>query len=274
MLLAAAAAFAGASVQSATGFGFALLLSPALFAVLDPYEAVTALLALGLLLNLLVLGDGGVGPVHGRAVVPLLFAALPGLVLGAALLAWLSKPTLQIVVGMAVLLAAAVQWRGRARAAGRDQVSALPEIELEDDPTRASPTLRSPAPTSEARSHLVPMALVGFTSGVLSTSVGVSGPPLVLWLERRDLRPVEVRATLAAIFLALNLVGGAVVLVGGGARSVELDVLLPLLALVLAGHVVGSLAFRRLDARSFARLTLAVVALAGVASIAAGAAAS
>jgi uncharacterized membrane protein YfcA len=44
MLLAAAAALVGASVQSATGFGFALALSPALFAVLDPAEAVTALL--------------------------------------------------------------------------------------------------------------------------------------------------------------------------------------------------------------------------------------
>ncbi len=46
--LAAVAALVGAAVQSATGFGFALLLCPALFAVVDPYEAVTALLALGL----------------------------------------------------------------------------------------------------------------------------------------------------------------------------------------------------------------------------------
>ena len=36
MALAAVAAFAGAAVQSATGFGFALVLSPALFAVMDP----------------------------------------------------------------------------------------------------------------------------------------------------------------------------------------------------------------------------------------------
>jgi uncharacterized membrane protein YfcA len=47
MLLAALAAFAGAFVQSATGMGFALVLSPALFAVMDPEEAVTAVLILG-----------------------------------------------------------------------------------------------------------------------------------------------------------------------------------------------------------------------------------
>ena len=61
MALAALAALAGAFVQSATGFGFALVLSPALFAVLDPVEAVATLLVLGLALNVLVLfeADGG-----------------------------------------------------------------------------------------------------------------------------------------------------------------------------------------------------------------------
>ena len=59
MILAGVAAFAGAFVQSATGFGFALVLSPALFAALDPVEAVTTLLILGLALNLLVLFERG-----------------------------------------------------------------------------------------------------------------------------------------------------------------------------------------------------------------------
>jgi uncharacterized membrane protein YfcA len=36
MALAAIAALVGAFIQSATGFGFALVLSPALFAVLEP----------------------------------------------------------------------------------------------------------------------------------------------------------------------------------------------------------------------------------------------
>lgn len=59
MALAAAAAFVGAFVQSSTGFGFALLLSPAAFAVLDPVEAVMTLLVLGMALNLLVLFERG-----------------------------------------------------------------------------------------------------------------------------------------------------------------------------------------------------------------------
>ena len=51
------------AAQTVSGFGFALVLSPALFAVMDPVEAVTALLVLGLALNLLVLFEGG-RPAH------------------------------------------------------------------------------------------------------------------------------------------------------------------------------------------------------------------
>ena len=73
MALAAVAAFLGAFVQSTTGFGFALVLSPALFAVMDPVEAVMTLLVLGLALSLLVLFERG-RPEHvdWRALAPML----------------------------------------------------------------------------------------------------------------------------------------------------------------------------------------------------------
>ena len=78
IVLAGAAALAGALVQSATGFGFALVLSPALFAVLDPYEAVTTMLLLGPPLNVLVLLDSGREQVQLARLAPMLLAALPG----------------------------------------------------------------------------------------------------------------------------------------------------------------------------------------------------
>src|SRR5215217_4822623 len=97
MALAAIAAFLGAFVQSTTGFGFALVLSPALFAVMDPVEAVMTLLVLGLALNLLVLFERG-RPEHvdWRALVPMLLAALPGLGAGVVALTLVSKAALQV----------------------------------------------------------------------------------------------------------------------------------------------------------------------------------
>jgi len=236
--LAAAAAFSGASLQSATGFGFALVLSPALFALLEPAQAVTALLGLGLALNLLVLADGG--EVHRRSLVPVLAAALPGLALGAALLAILPKAALQVAVGVGVLGAAAI-------------VGRAPE------PAGPRPARRRGA------------WLAGLASGALTTSLSLSGPPLVLWLRGRGLSPADLRATLAAAFLALNLAGVALLLaVQGGAAAVEPWLLGLLLALVLAGHLAGAWVFRRLDSERFSALALGLVAASGAASVAAG----
>jgi uncharacterized membrane protein YfcA len=234
MVLAAVATFVGASVQSATGFGFALVLSPAMFAVFDRYEAVTALLALGLAINVLVLVDSGAGTAKWRSLAPALGAALPGLALGALALSLVSKPGLQLVVGATVLAVGAWQLAG-------------------------------------ARPLALPAGAAGFVSGALTTSISVSGPPLVLWLEARGLRPDELRASLAACFLALNLSGVAVLLVAGGTgRAIAPGTLGLLLVALAAGHLAGARAFRRLPPDRFRVLVLALVCAAGVASLTAG----
>lgn len=240
MLLAALAAFIGAAVQSATGFGFALVLSPALFAVLDPVEAVSALILLGLALGVLVLFEGG-RPEHvdWRPLVPALVAALPGLGVGAFVLTRLSKEALQLIVGVAVVGAAAWQLRERRR--------------------RSRPHLGTAAGVA-----------AGFVSGVLTTSISVSGPPLVLWLEARGARPEQFRASLAATFVALNVCGAAVLVAVEGSGSFDLGVIGPLLALVVAGYAVGAFAFRRVDPERFFVLVLLLVAATGLASVAAG----
>ena len=233
IFLAGAAALVGALVQSATGFGFALVLSPALFAVLDPYEAITTMLLLGPPLNLLVWLDSESGHARLQMLAPVLAAAVPGLALGVLALELLSKPVLQVAVGAAVVAAAAWQVHHR---------------------TRSAP----------------PAWAAGVASGALTTSISVSGPPIVLWLEGQGVSPGEFRATLAASFLALNVVGGAIVVAAGGSGAVRPDVVLGLLALALVGHFIGNRAHRRLAGPRFRLVALALVACTGVASFVAG----
>ena len=242
MLLAALAALAGASIQAATGFGFALVLSPALFAVLDPTEAVATLLALGLVLNVFVLIEDG-GHADWRRIAPMLLAALPGLVAGLLLLQALSKEVLQISVGLAVIGAAGLQISARRAANGR-----------------AHPTVLPGAAGLAA----------GFLSGVLTTSISVSGPPIVLWLEAHGIGPSEFRASLAASFLALNLTGWVMLIASEGSPSVDAGVVLPLLGVVVVGYALGTLAFRRLDSTRFFGIALALVICTGAASLVAG----
>jgi uncharacterized membrane protein YfcA len=242
VVLVAIATFLGASMASATGFGFALVLSPAMFAVLEPHEAVTTLLVLGLALNLLMLFGSGSRPeaIRWRAVSPLLAAALPGLGAGLLLLALMSKSALQIAVGAVVIGAALVQGRSKVVAGEAPR----------------EPALRS-------------AVAVGLASGALTTSTTVSGPPIVLWLQAHHVPPADFRSTLAACFLGLTLAGGAV-LAAGGLLSLEPAVVLPLLALTVAGQVLGARVFRGLDALQLRSAVLLLVLGAGVASLVAG----
>jgi uncharacterized protein len=231
MALAALAAFAGAAVQSASGLGFALVLSPALFAVMDPEEAVTAVLLLGAALCALVLIESHRVATHGLG--RLLVPAAPGLLVGVVVLAVLSKEALQIGVGIAVIAAAA--WQLRHRAAVR-----------------------------------IPAVAAGFLSGVLTTSISVNGPPLALWLESQAVQPPRFRATLAAAFLILDVAGVALIVSREGLDVVDLGRLGPLLACVLAGYALGAVAFRRLDAERFSAIVFTLVICTGLASVVAG----
>ena len=239
LAVATAAAVAGACVQSATGFGYALVLGPAVFAALTATEAVTALLVAGLALNLLMLAGEGRRPrVRWHDVLPMLAAAVPATVAGVLVLRAVEKPALQVAVGVTVVVAVAVQARPRL-----------------------------------ARRELVPAAAypVGAVAGVLTTSTTVNGPPLLLWLQARGAEPGEIRDSLAASFLVLSVAGtAALVAIDGADGAFHAGALALLLPATALGHALGRAVHARLDPGRFRQLTLALALAAGLASLAAG----
>jgi uncharacterized protein len=242
--LVAAAALAAAVVQASTGLGFALVLGPALFALLEPESAIVALTVLGLALNLLVLfGERRRPAVAWGEVGPILAAAAPGALCGVLVLRALPKPWLQVTVGAAVIAAAAL--RARSRAASFE------------------PTVGDP------RGRLA----LGFATGTLTTSAGINGPPMALWFTHRGLGPAEVRDSLSAAFLGLGIIGGMVLapVLAAANEDVDWRALAAGLACVVAGHAVGRRAFARIDAARYEPLLLVVVVAAGAASVVAGA---
>jgi uncharacterized membrane protein YfcA len=112
--------------------------------------------------------------------------------------------------------------------------------------------------------------VVGFLSGALTTSISLSGPPLVLWLEGRGVSAEEFRSSLAASFMAFNLAGGAVLFAWEGPGALSAGVAAPLLGLVLVGYLLGAAAFRRIERERFFVVVLLLVILTGVASVVAG----
>jgi uncharacterized membrane protein YfcA len=205
-LVAAAALAAGAALQSATGFGFALIAAPLVFATVEPEEAVGLMIALGTEVSVLTLATERrrPQPVKRDCVVVLIWA-LPGAVAGVAVLRALDPVALQAAVSAGVIATLAA----RRLAAGRR-------------------TPRWAAP------------IAGFASGGLTTSTTTTGPPLLVYLLGRDLTPTQVRDTLTVCFLGLSVVGVIALAVTGTRGAVPDALLLAILVPVVAvGHIAG-----------------------------------
>ena len=162
MPLAAVATLIGATLQSATGFGFALILGPVLFGTSEPDRALTTLLLLGAALNLLVLfAERRPRQIRWAETLILLAAALPGLVIGARILRALPKPTIQVAVGIAVLVTALFQAASRSHAGG----DTPPQPST--DPRRRPPRQRRRPPR---RASVLRAGSVGLLAGILATT--------------------------------------------------------------------------------------------------------
>ena len=234
---AALALLAGAALQSATGFGFALVSAPILFALLGPREAVTAGVLVAMALNVVTLAGERRRPQVRRGDASALLAwSLPGLAIGAFALRELSEQALSGLVAVAVLGGLALRVPGRRTAA-----------------------------TARPRAWQLPAA--GITGGALSTATSLNGPPLVFCLLARGASPAQMRDTLAAIFLVHAVLGlPALVLTGTFALP---DAVWLLLLAGLAGQLLGRRAFGRLRGEHYERAVLAVLAVTAVTALAA-----
>ena len=115
---AAVAVMAGAALQSAVGFGFALVAAPLLYAAApSPEQAVGLMTLLGLEVNLLTLLAERRRPAPvWRDVAAVVAWSLPGALAGVAVLRALDDVALQLLVTAGVLVALAVNRRAARRA--------------------------------------------------------------------------------------------------------------------------------------------------------------
>ena len=226
--LAALALFLGASLQSATGFGFALVSAPILFALLGPREAVTA----GVIVGILSARSRSRRRAAARKCERMTpWRSWPGRCRASRSGCWglheVPEQPLSVLVALAVLTGLALRVRAR-RAA------------------------QAPRP----RPWHVPVA--GATSGALSTSTSLSGPPLVFCMLPR------VSAAGAAARHARGDLHRRVADRGAGAAGTGTFAAPPAVGLLLlaglAGQLLGGRAFGWLQGDRYERAVLAALA--------------
>jgi uncharacterized protein len=223
----------GAAVVSAlAGFGFALLAVPLLATVLGARDAVALSAVLGVV-------SSTAQVVHGRAHVHWgvagrqLAGSAVGMPLGLVVLLAVDERLLLGGIAVTVLVSVVLLARGA------QLHHAGPRVDLG----------------------------AGFVSGVLNTSVGTSGPPLVIAGQARGMAPAVFRSTLAAVFALSSFVAVPLFAASGRFTGEVLGAAAVAMPALGIGWWTGISLHHRVAAARFRGLVLALLVVsAGVAA--------
>ncbi len=223
-------------LQTIAGFGFALLAVPTLAVAVDPRTAVIVCTGLGL-------SSSGLQAILERRhtrwplVRRLLTTAYLAMPVGLIVFVTVSDDVLKVLLAIGVLGAVVVLVRGV------DLSGVRPGFDLG----------------------------MGALSGILSTSIGTNGPPLVFGLRARRLTPTEFRATLASVFVGSGLVTLGLFVVSGRLGADELRHIAVGLPCVGVGVTTGRRISRVLAPERFERIVIGLLILAAIAALASAA---
>ena len=222
LAIASACVFAAGVVRGFSGFGFALLSISSVSMVLPPAVVVPAMWILDLVAGLNLL-PGIWGQVRWRSIALLVGAAIVATPAGVYVLASVPAPPMRLALAALVFASACALLSGF-------QLKRMP----------------SPAET----------VATGLAAGLLNGSLGIGGPPIILFFLGSPIAVEAGRASLIAAFLAMDVAGIPSMLAFG---LITLDavkllaVCLPSLAL---GVFVGSRLVGRMDPAKVRRTLL------------------
>jgi len=241
----AATALVAALLYAVSGFGFAVLATPLFLLFVEPARAIQLVIILSTALSIVVVP--GLWPaVAPGLLLRLALGSLAGLPLGVIAFRHADAVLVRGAVGATILVFAAVMAVSRHRG-GR---------------------------------HWAPLAMTpgrdfaaGAISGIATALVGMAGPPVLFYLLLTGAAPRTVRATLLSFFslsYAATLAAHAVTI---GVPSPTLLAAAGLSPFAFLGAFAGRPLGDRLGAEAFAILAIALLAVAGLYTIAAAGAA-
>ncbi len=192
--------FVGSFVQTAIGFGLAIVAAPLLFLISPDYVPAPICLVALFISVLNALKHRSSIALGGLKMA--MIGRIPGSIAGAALLVYVSTQLLSLWLGILVLFAVTV--------------SLLP--------FRVEPTARR-------------MCVAGFFSGFFGTSSGIGGPPMALLLQHQEAN--QLRGNLSAFFVFSSLISLMMQIPVGFLNTHHLWITVPLIPAAYLGYKVA-----------------------------------
>ncbi|KJS87632.1 MAG: hypothetical protein JM58_03740 [Peptococcaceae bacterium BICA1-8] len=221
-------------LQTATGFGYAIITAPLLALALGPKETVMITMLTGLIIRLFMIRatkhDGSF-----KAIFPLISSSVLGAIPGAYVMTKISNQNLKIFIALVLLIAATALWKN---------------FQL------------------TIRHHRLTETIVGGLSGFLATTTSINGPPIILYYlnSRAEENKSVFRGNLTRYFLLINIASIVISYIAGTLKINELwfRTLLSIPALYI-GFYLGEKLFHRINPEIFRKASLIMVFISSIA---------
>jgi len=227
--------FIGATIQSATGFGFGLMAVPVFLLILDSTAAIQMVMVIILCMSIL---DGI--KLRGQASIRLLIWLSMGMVLGfpfgIMLFQRLDLSMLKLMIALIILLFCVFSFY-------RLILNTHSDIKTADE------------------SKNWKTAIVGVISGVMTTSLGMPGPSVMMYLVQQPIDKTIIRATILTYFIFAY--AGALVmqsLAVGISSNTWIDGFL-LVPVALAGVMLGHAISPKINQHRFKQIILSMLVM-------------
>ena len=235
-ILASCAVLFAAFVRGLSGFGFALILAPLLLLLLNPVAVVITILFLGFFSHIGVV-LWSLKRIELKRIYPMLASSLLGIPLGVWIISVIAPSLLKIVIGAVIITFAIPMAIGFRKTISHERLGG---------------------------------GIAGFLSGMLATSTGLGGPPLVLFMHNQGWPKQAIHPSLAAYLLFLTTFSLMALYVSNQVHVETVVTAASLLPTMFIGVIVGVRTFDRTDSRLFQRLSIAIVIGAGILGILSG----
>ena len=238
------ATFAGALIQAATGFGFAIVAAPFFLAAIDSTVAVPLLVMLHIVQSAMLVPRIWL-EIPGRHLRALLIGAAVGCPAGLVLFLAADVRSLKLLAGIVILAASLLLLIRQKRKVF----------------TTGAPS----GPISQPRD--LPLIVTGAVSGAMTALLVMPGPPLMIWLMGAHLPAVATRALSLSFFAACYVVVGVLSIAAGQLGPAEWGMAAVLSPLVVAGTIGGARLAGRMGEARFRTVLLVLLILSGLGAL-------
>lgn len=239
--------FFAATVQAATGFGFALLAVPFFLLLMGSLEAIQVTVVVSIVISLALFG-GLLKDAPRKLVMHLILGSLAGYPVGLAAYRVANLESVQLTIGSLITVFAAFlifrEWK-------------LANGDSERSSDRPAPFTPKP---------LIEIA-TGFISGVMAVALAMPGPVVVMYLAaRRAGKHISRPATLLLFLFSYSAVS-LVHTLWGGMTAQSWLLAAKLTPFIIAGAIAGNLVSRRLSEDNFRKVVLLILIASGLYAI-------